>query len=161
MPPRTFFPERDTQLWTPLAFSSHELQDYGSHNYLVYGRLKPGVRLSQANREMSLVASRMADADEHYKASGAEVYSMHEMIVGNSRAILLVLLGSVALVLLIGCVNIANLLLARSAARSREFAIRGALGAGRIRVVRQLLTESMLLAVVGGAGGILLALFGL
>jgi len=161
MPPRTFFPECDTQLWTPLAFAPEQLRDYGTHNYLVYGRLKPGVTLAQANREMSLVAGRMAGADEHYKGSGAEVYSLHEMMVGNSRVVLLVLLGAVVLVLLIGCVNIANLLLARSAVRSREFAIRGALGASRIQVVRQLFTESMLLAALGGVAGILVARFSL
>jgi putative ABC transport system permease protein len=161
MPARTFFPESDTQLWTPLAFSPEQLRDYGSHNYLVYGRLKPSVTLSQANKEMSLIADRMANTDEHYKASGAEVYSLHETMVGNSRAGLLVLLGAVVMVLLIGCVNIANLLLARSASRSREFAIRSALGASRGQVVRQLFTESMLLAVLGGTAGILLAVFGL
>jgi len=161
MPAGTSFPERDTQLWTPLVFSPGELRDYGSHNYLVYGRLKPGVTITQANREMSLLAVRMAGTDEHYKGSGAEVYSLHEMTVGNSRAVLLVLLGAVVLVLLIGYVNIASLLLARLSGRSREFAIRGALGASRTRVVRQLLTESMLLAVLGGAGGILVAQCGL
>jgi putative ABC transport system permease protein len=161
MPPRTFFPERDTQLWTPLAFGPEQLRDYGSHNYLVYGRLKLAVSLSQANGEMGLIANRMAATDEHYKGAGAEVYALHEMMVGDSRTVLLVLLGAVVLVLLVGCVNIANLLLARSAARSREFAIRGALGASRTQVVRQLLTESMLLAVLGGVTGILFALFGL
>src|SRR6266446_4855630 len=161
MPPRTFFPEHDTQLWTPLAFSPEQLRDYGSHNYLIYGRLRPGATLAQANVEMGVVAQRIAQADEHYKGSGAEVYSLQEIMVGDSRTVLLVLLGSVGFVLLIGCVNIANLLLARSAARLREFAIRAALGAGRAQMFRQLLTESLLLAVLGGATGTVLAGFGL
>ncbi len=158
MPPRTFFPERNTQLWTPLAFSPEQLRDHGSHNYLVYGRLKSGATVAQANTEMGVIAQRMAQTDEHYKGSGAEVYSLQEIMVGDSRTVLLVLLGSVGFVLLIGCVNIANLLLARSAARLREFAIRAALGAGRGRMIRQLLVESLLLAVLGGATGTLLAL---
>ncbi len=161
MPPRTFFPEHDTQLWTPLAFSPEQLRDYGSHNYLIYGRLRPGATLAQANVEMGVVAQRMAQADEHYKGSGAEVYSLREIMVGDSRTVLLVLLGSVGFVLLIGCANIANLLLARSAARLREFAIRAALGARRAQMFRQLLTESLLLAVLGGATGTVLAGFGL
>src|SRR6266480_613847 len=161
MPPRTFFPEHNTQLWTPLAFSPEQLRDHGSHHYLVYGRLKPGATLAQANTEMGVIAQRMAQADEHYQGSCAEVYSLQEITVGDSRTVLLVLLGSVGFVLLIGCVNIANLSLARSAARAREFAIRAALGAGRGRMIRQLLIESLLLAVLGGATGTLLAGFGL
>src|SRR2546427_6741218 len=160
MPPRTFFPERNTQLWTPLAFSPEQLRDHGSHNYLVYGRVKPGTTLAQANTEMGVIAQRMGQTDEHYKGSGAEVYSLQEIMVGDSRTVLLVLLGSVGFVLLMGCVNIANLLLARSAARTREFAIRTALGAGRGRMICQLLIESLLLAVLGGATGTLLAGFG-
>jgi hypothetical protein len=132
MPPRTFFPERDTQIWAPLAFSPDQLRDFGSHNYLVYGRLKPGVTLAQANPEMGLAARRMAETNANYRGSGAEVYPLQEILVGDSRTVLWLLLGSVGLVLLIGCVNIANLLLSRSAARSREFAIRAALGARRI-----------------------------
>jgi len=161
MPPRTFFPERDTQLWTPLAFSPDQLRQRHAHNYLVYGRLKPGFTLARARAEMELIALRMAEADEQNKGWGAEVHALHEIMVGDSRAVLLVLLGSVGLVLLIGCANIANLLLARSAARTREFAIRAALGAGRGQMLRQLLTESLLLAVCGGMAGTLLAWLGL
>ncbi len=76
MPPRTFFPDRRTQLWTPLAFGPEQLRDHGSHNYLVYGRLKPGVSPARANAELEVIARRMAQADERYKGSGAEVYSL-------------------------------------------------------------------------------------
>ncbi len=161
MPPRTCFPERISQLWAPLAFSPEQLANRHGHDYLVYGRLKPGVTLAQARVEMNLVAGRMAGADEKNKGWGAEVHPLQEIMVGDSRKVLLVLLGSVGLVLLIGCVNIANLLMARSAARAREFAIRAALGAGRGQILRQLLTESLLLAVLGGAAGIVLASLGL
>src|SRR2546425_3269501 len=148
MPPRTFFPERNTQLWTPLAFSPEQLRDHGSHNYLVYGRVKPDTTLAQANTEMGVLAQRMAQTDEHYQGSGAEVYPLQEIMVGDSRPVLVVLFGSVGFVLLIGCVNIASLSLARSLERAREFAIRAALGAGRGRMVRQLLIQSLLLAVL-------------
>jgi putative ABC transport system permease protein len=161
MPPRTFFPKRNTQLWIPLAFSPGELRQRHAHNYNVYGRLKPGVTLAQARAEMDLIARRMAEADEQNKGWGAEVHPLHDILVGDSRRTLMVLLVSVGLVLLIGCANIANLLLARSAARAREFAIRAALGAGRAQMIRQLLTESLLLSVCGGTGGILIAALGL
>ncbi|PYJ61897.1 MAG: hypothetical protein DME24_05385 [Verrucomicrobia bacterium] len=158
MPPRTFFPERNTQLWTPLAFSPDQLRDRGSHNYLVYGRLKPGITLTKAQAEMDLIAPRVNDAD--HQGWAAQIFPLHEVIVGDSRAVLLFLLGSVGLVLLIGCANIANLLLARSA-RTREFAIRAALGARRRQIIGQLLNESLLQAVLGGLAGTLLVFFGL
>jgi predicted permease len=161
MPPRTFFPDRNSQLWTPLAFSPQDLQSRHAHRFLVYGRLKPGVTLAQARAEMNLIADRMARADAQNKGWGAEVYPLQEIMVGDSRPLLLVILSCVGLVLLIACANIANLLLARSAARNREFAIRTALGARGGQIIRQLLTESLLLAGLGGAAGIFLAYVGL
>jgi len=161
MPPRTFFPGPYAQVWTPLAFTAEQLRDHGSHNYRVYGRLKPGVTLAQARAEMGLVAQRIAEAAPANKGWGAEVFPLQEVMVGDSRTVLLVLLGAVGLVLLIGCVNVANLLLARSSSRAREFAIRAALGASRGQMIRQLLTESLLLAATGGGAGILIAQFSL
>jgi len=161
MPPGTVSPDGVRELWTALAFTPEELLQTDSHNYSVYARLKPGVTLEQARGEMNAVARRRAAADPRKRGWGAEVHPLHEIIVGNSRRLLLVLLGSVGLVLVIGCANIASLLLARSASRAREFAIRSALGAGRAALIRQLLTESCVLAAIGGVLGIFLARFGL
>ncbi len=157
MPARVFFPEAGTQIWAPLAFEPNQLRERHSHNFLVYGRLKQGVRLAQARAEMDMIAQRMAAASAENKGWGVEVDSYQEVMVGDARRTLLVLLGAVGLVLLIGCANIANLLLVRSAGRTREFAIRAALGAGRSQIVRQLLTESVVLATVGGLVGLLTA----
>jgi putative ABC transport system permease protein len=161
MPPRTFTPDSGRELWTPLAFSPDQLGQRHAHNYVVYGRLKPGVRLAQARAEMDVIARRMAVTDEQNRGWGAEVHLLQEIMVGDSRRVLLVLLGSVGFVLLIGCANIASLMLARSAARVHEFAVRAALGARRCFLIRQLLTESFLLASGGGLLGILFAEFGL
>jgi putative ABC transport system permease protein len=157
MPPRTFFPDQNTQLWTPLVFTPEEANNMNSHNYQVYGRLKPGVTLAKANSEMKLIATRMERQDGKNKGWGAEVEPLHAVVVGNSKRTLLVLLGSVTAVLLIGCANIAGLLLARASGRSREFAIRVSLGARRGQIMRQLLTESVLLALLGGVAGTILA----
>ena len=156
MPPHRSFPDGNAQVWLPLAFSPERLSQRHNHSYNVCGRLKPGVTLAQARADMDLVASRMAEADPQNKGWGAELFPLQEIMVGDSRPVLLVLLGSVGLVLLIACANIANLLLARAAARSREFAIRAALGAGRRQIVRQLLVESLVLAVAGGVAGLAL-----
>ncbi|MDE3108466.1 MAG: ABC transporter permease, partial [Acidobacteriota bacterium] len=125
------------------------------------GRLKSGVTLAQAKSDMDSIAQHLAEAyPDADHDSGVALYPLKQDIVGRIRPFLLVLLAAVALVLLIACVNVANLLLARSTARTREFAIRAALGASQPRVIRQLLTESLVLACAGGACGLLLAAWG-
>jgi putative ABC transport system permease protein len=161
MPPRTHFPQGDTQVWLPLAFEPWELHYRHAHNYLVLGKLKPEVSVAQADAEMSLIAERMAGTNAENKGWGTEVHGLQEVMVGNVQRVLLFLLGAVGVVLLIGCANIANLLLTRSTARVREFAIRSALGAGRGQLIRQLLAEGLLLCAVGGLGGWFLATAGL
>jgi len=127
----------------------------------VVGRLKPGVTLPQAKTDMDLLSRNLAAAfPVADKEVGTTLVSMKEDIVGNVQPFLLVLLAAVGFLLLIACANVANLLLARSMGRAREFAVRAALGAGHARVIRQLLTESVLLAGVGGALGLLFAFFG-
>jgi putative ABC transport system permease protein len=157
MPPRTFFPGRDTQIWTPLAFAPDEAADRNSHNYGVYGRLKPGFTIAQAVTELSLITRRLAQIGPETKGWAAEAQRLDDAMVGESKISLLALLASAGAVLLIACANIAGLMLARSAARSREFAIRTALGARRGQIVGQLLTESLLLAMLGALAGLLLA----
>jgi putative ABC transport system permease protein len=157
MPQKTLFPEAGTQIWTPLAFSPTQLRQRHAHNFLVYARLKPRVTLAQARAQMDFIAQRAAATNTEDREWGAEVYSYQEIVVGDARRTLLVLLGAVGLVLLIGCANIANLLLVRASARAREFTIRAALGARRTQIVRQLLTESLVLTAVGGLVGVLVA----
>jgi putative ABC transport system permease protein len=157
MPANSIFPARDRDLWMPLAFSADDLQNRHAHNYNAFARLKPRVTVDQARAEMTSVAKRL-EADEQNRGWGAEVYPLHESLFGEARPILLMLLGSVSFVLLIACANIANLLLARAASRSQEFGIRLALGASPFQIIRQLLTESVALASLGGLAGVLFAI---
>jgi putative ABC transport system permease protein len=163
IPPDFTFYGRDRDVYTPIgqwndkSFLDRRI-DLSAH---AIGRLKPGVTLAQAKSDMDRVAENLATAfPEADKNVGISLVSMKEDIVGNVQPFLIVLLAAVGFLLLISCANVANLLLARSMGRSREFAIRAALGANPMRVIRQLLTESILLAVVGGALGLLLAWWG-
>lgn len=131
--------------------------NYGSENFNILARLKPGVTMKQAQSDIDVIAARLR-RDKHRDASFTiSVVSLTEQVVGDIRTAMLVLFGAVALVLLIACTNVANLLLSRSAVRQREIAIRSALGAGHARVVRQLLTESIALSLMGGVAGLALA----
>ena len=158
----TFYGQ-DRDVYTPIGQwndpSFHDRSvDLSAHGA---GRLKPGVTLSQATADMDAIAQNLAAAyPEADKGVGITLVSLKEDIVGNVRPFLIVLLAAVGFLLLIACANVANLLLARAMGRSREFAVRAALGASHARVIRQLLTENLLLAGMGGALGLLLAFWG-
>ena len=159
MPAGFDFPNH-SEIWRPLAMDRTKT-DRGPHFLNVIARLKPGVTLEQSQAEMSTIAGQLAAAyPEKITGHGVKLQLLNEVLVGDMRTALFVMLGAVGFVLLIACANVANLLLARSASRQREFAIRTALGASRARVIKQLLTESVLLSLAGGAVGLLLGFLG-
>ena len=162
MPARFQFPTSYDQVWVPIAFTPQQAADRTTHYLKVLARLKPGVTLSQAQTEMSTIATRL---QQQYPKSntdvGAAVTLLQEDRVSDIRPALLILLGAVAMVLLIACANVANLLLARAAVRQKEIAVRVALGARRQRLIRQFLTESLMLSAMGGIVGLAIAYGGL
>jgi putative ABC transport system permease protein len=162
MPADFSSPERPAVAWTPVHISNPVAANVrGVHFLRTYGRLAPGVTIDQARAEMRVIDQQLATqypADNKNRTS--VLVPLQERVVGDSRNALLIVFAAVSLVLLIACANFANLLLARSTERGREIIIRTALGAGRWRLVRQLLTESVLVSVAGGAVGILIAWWG-
>jgi putative ABC transport system permease protein len=161
MPPSFRFPDF-AQMWTPLAWTDQEKAVRGNHNYVVIARLKPGFDLKQAQAEMDTISTRL---EQQYptddKGWGAVVRPLQADLVSDVRPALLVLLGAVGFILLIACVNVTNLSLARMFSRHKEIAIRTAMGATSARIIRQILAESVLLALLGGALALTYAHFGI
>jgi putative ABC transport system permease protein len=157
------FAER-VDIWKPIAFTPLELKERYSRSYALIARLRPDVPVTKAQAELDQLISDWIRAYPDYYSGGgfgARIYPLQDQVVGGMRTGLAVLLGAVTFVLLIVCANLATMLLARASARERELAIRVALGAGRWRLLRQMLTESVLLALVGAAAGIILSVWGL
>jgi putative ABC transport system permease protein len=161
--PQAFAHPEDADLWTPLARSERFgqlMQARGSYWLTVIGRLKPGVARASAQAEMDTIAAGLERQYPVNAGIGVRLVPLHDEIVGDVRQPLLILGGAVCFVLLIACANVANLLLTRAASRQKELAIRAALGAGRGRLIRQMLTESLVLALAGGGAGLLLSAWG-
>jgi putative ABC transport system permease protein len=157
MPAGFYFPNREAEFWRPIALNPVKAPR-GAHFLGVIGRLRPGITVQQANAEMKTIAERLG---KQYPATNRDESAMavelRDLIIGPIRPMLFTLLAAVAVVVLIACANVANLLLVRASVREKEIAIRAAMGAGRRRLVMQMLAESVVLALVGGAFGVLLA----
>jgi putative ABC transport system permease protein len=154
-----FFDNRpEPDLWTPLSFPPDDVMDSRNNHFVqLVGRLKPGVTIDQARADMNRINAALESQFKENQGQQAVTVSLQEQLVGNSRRALLVLLAGVGFVLLVACANIANLLLARMATRERELAIRASLGAGRFRLMRQLVMETLPLGLIGGVAGVALA----
>src|SRR5581483_3209726 len=150
-------PMDKVDVFVPFPLGADAVKRRGDENYNIMVRLKPGVSIQQAQADVDIIASRIRVKDKRDRTFGMTVIGLQEQVVGDVRRSVLVLLGSVALVLLIACSNVANLLLTRASGREKEIAIRTALGAGWQRLVRQLLVESVLLAIAGGMAGLAIA----
>lgn len=171
MPPAFQFPAKEVQFWAPITTNRYwgevipfdpNYSRYAYARWEVVARLKPGVTINQAQAEMTTMNTRLEQtAPDRYRAADVHVTPLRINLSGNTRLALYVLFGAVSFVLLIACSNVANLVLARGTARGREMAVRSALGAGRARLVRQVFTESSVLAVLAGCAGIVLAKFGI
>jgi putative ABC transport system permease protein len=152
------------EIWKPLAFTDEEMKKRGSRSYTIIGRLATGTSVPQAQAEIETITAQMRrEHPDNYaqdNSFGGDVLLLKDLAVAGMRPALFILLGAVCLVLLIACANLTTMLLARAAAREREIAIRVALGAGRLRLLKQVFTESVLLALIGGVAGVLLALWG-
>jgi putative ABC transport system permease protein len=158
MPAHFEFPNAATEVWQVLTDGHLDANERRSHNYSVVGRLRGGVTPARAQAEMDGIARALAVEHPQFLGGwGVNVVPMHDDLTTDVKPLLLILLATVAVVLLIACANLANLLLARAVSREQEMALRGALGAGRARITRQLLTESLLIAIGGGLLGLALA----